>query len=190
LSDTNPGFQPFGFAGGIYDNDTKLVRFGARDYDPVTGRWTAKDPIYFAGGDTNLYGYVQNNPVNFIDPSGLDTWVGTGTVYEWFFLIYGESSAHVTLTNLSTCEEVQLDIKSWRLGLGASVGTSAFSMWIPDGPHTGAELVGKSAGGGFSAFVGGSFAKTPHNTTSYTYGKGIGKGIAGYAESSTTTIAE
>ena len=71
LSDTNPGFQPFGFAGGIYDQDTKLVRFGARDYDPETGRWTAKDPIYFAGGDTNLYGYVQNNPVNYIDPLGL-----------------------------------------------------------------------------------------------------------------------
>ena len=34
LSDANPGFQPFGFAGGLYDPDTGLVRFGARDYDP------------------------------------------------------------------------------------------------------------------------------------------------------------
>ena len=33
--DTNPGFQPFGFAGGLYDPDTKVVRFGARDYDPI-----------------------------------------------------------------------------------------------------------------------------------------------------------
>lgn len=31
-SDTNPGFQPFGFAGGLYDPDTGLTRFGARDY--------------------------------------------------------------------------------------------------------------------------------------------------------------
>jgi RHS repeat-associated protein len=68
--DTNPGFQPFGFAGGLYDRDTNLVRFGARDYDPETGRWTAKDPIGFAGGDTNLYGYVLNDPVNLTDPSG------------------------------------------------------------------------------------------------------------------------
>jgi len=45
ILDTNPGFQPFGFAGGIYDRDTGLVRHGARDYDPETGRWTAKDPI-------------------------------------------------------------------------------------------------------------------------------------------------
>lgn len=71
LSDSNPGFQFIGFAGGIYDADTKLVKFGARDYDPETGRWTLKDPIMFEGGDTNLYGYVANDPVNFIDPSGL-----------------------------------------------------------------------------------------------------------------------
>jgi len=44
LLDTNPGFQPFGYAGGLYDLHTGLVRFGARDYDPETGRWTAKDP--------------------------------------------------------------------------------------------------------------------------------------------------
>ncbi len=69
--DTNPGFQPFGFAGGLYDRDTGLVRFGARDYDPETGRWTAKDPILFAGGDSNLYGYVLGDPVNGIDSDGL-----------------------------------------------------------------------------------------------------------------------
>jgi RHS repeat-associated protein len=78
LTDTNPGFQPFGFAGGHYDVDTGLVRFGARDYDPQTGRWTAKDPILFAGGDTNLFGYVQNDPVNFVDPMGLERWPKPG----------------------------------------------------------------------------------------------------------------
>jgi RHS repeat-associated protein len=71
LSDTNPGFQPFGFAGGLYDPDTKLVRFGARDYDPATGRWTAKDPIGFWGADSNLYAYASGNPVNETDSYGL-----------------------------------------------------------------------------------------------------------------------
>jgi len=74
--DTNLGFQPFGFAGGLYDPDTGLVRFGARDYDPEVGRWTAKDPIDFDGGDANLYGYIWNDPINFADPSGLAC--GTG----------------------------------------------------------------------------------------------------------------
>jgi RHS repeat-associated protein len=68
--DTNPGFQPFGFAGGLYDPDTKLVRFGARDYDAEVGRWTSKDPIGFSAGDSNLYGYVLGDPLNFFDPGG------------------------------------------------------------------------------------------------------------------------
>ncbi len=70
LDDTNPGFQPFGFAGGLYDRDTGLVHFDARDYDPEVGRFTAKDPIGFDGGDTNLYAYAFNDPVSFVDPSG------------------------------------------------------------------------------------------------------------------------
>ncbi len=68
LLDTNPGLQPFGFAGGLYDPDTGLVRFGARDYDAETGRWTAKDPIRFGGG-INLYAYTTD-PVNQFDSTG------------------------------------------------------------------------------------------------------------------------
>jgi RHS repeat-associated protein len=72
IFDSNPSFPiPFSFAGGLQDRDTNLIRFGARDYDPTLGRWTAKDPIDFAGRDTNLYGYVMNDPVNFVDSFGL-----------------------------------------------------------------------------------------------------------------------
>ncbi len=45
--------------------------FGARDYSPETGRWTAEDPIGFWSGDINFYAYCANDPVNYIDPSGL-----------------------------------------------------------------------------------------------------------------------
>jgi RHS repeat-associated protein len=74
LSDSNPALTvPFGFAGGLHDRDTGLVRFGFRDYLPELGKWTAKDPIGFAGGDSNLFGYVENDPVNWVDPEGLWT---------------------------------------------------------------------------------------------------------------------
>ena len=69
-NDTNPGLTPFGFAGGLYDSNTGLVRFGARDYDASVGRWTSKDPIRFDGGSFNLYGYVLNDPVDLRDPFG------------------------------------------------------------------------------------------------------------------------
>ncbi len=71
LTDTNPGFTPFGFGGGLWDADTGLVRFGLRDYDPETGRWTTQDPIGLGGGDTNLYAYVGGDPINATDPTGL-----------------------------------------------------------------------------------------------------------------------
>jgi hypothetical protein len=44
-------------------------------YDPGIGRWISEDPIGFKAGDSNLYRYVANNPVNGTDPSGL--------VYGW-----------------------------------------------------------------------------------------------------------
>ena len=70
-ADSSPGFQPFGFAGGLYDPDTKLVRFGARDYDASVGRWTCKDPVAPRSGLLNQYSYVEGDPLNFRDPSGL-----------------------------------------------------------------------------------------------------------------------
>lgn len=70
IQDTNPGFQPFGFAGGIYDQSTGLVRFGARDYDPEIGRWTTKDPIKFQSAEPNFYEYSFNNPINLLDQNG------------------------------------------------------------------------------------------------------------------------
>jgi RHS repeat-associated protein len=74
IANTNPTYQPFGFAGGLYLRLPGLVKFGARYYDAEVGRWTTKDPIRFNGGDTNLYGYVASDPVNWIDPTGLKLW--------------------------------------------------------------------------------------------------------------------
>ncbi len=67
LTDTNPGWQPFGFAGGLWETASELVRFGARDYDLATGRWTAKDPLRFRAGQDNHYVYVDGSPANVAD---------------------------------------------------------------------------------------------------------------------------
>ena len=54
-----------------YDPDTGLVRFSSRDYSAETGQWTARDPLYFDGGQLSLYAYVRNDPLNYNDPLGL-----------------------------------------------------------------------------------------------------------------------
>jgi RHS repeat-associated protein len=60
----------FGYAGGLQDRDTGLIRFGARDYDPMVGRWTSKEPLGFNGSD-NFYSYCDGDPVNWVDVTGL-----------------------------------------------------------------------------------------------------------------------
>lgn len=70
--DTLPDlFLPIGFAGGLADPDTGLVRFGWRDYDPSVGRFTAPDPLGDTGGDHDLYDYCVDDPVSMNDPVGL-----------------------------------------------------------------------------------------------------------------------
>ncbi len=72
IEDSNPGFRvPLGFAGGLHDPDLGFVRFGWRDYDTFTSRWTAPDPLGDEGGDPDWYGYCLDDPVNGVDPLGL-----------------------------------------------------------------------------------------------------------------------
>jgi len=57
------------YTGREYDPETGLYYLRARYYDPNTGRFLNEDPIKFAGG-INFYRYVDNNPLNFTDPTG------------------------------------------------------------------------------------------------------------------------
>ena len=61
---------PLRFAGQVFDADTGLHYNYFRDYDPWTGRYIQSDPIGLGGG-LNTYGYVEGNPLRFIDPFGL-----------------------------------------------------------------------------------------------------------------------
>jgi len=69
---SDPDFiQPYTYTGREWDDETGLYFYRARYYNPSAGRFISKDPIGFNGGDVTLYGCVQNNPVNLIDPLGL-----------------------------------------------------------------------------------------------------------------------
>jgi|GEM_PF-1778018 RHS repeat-associated protein len=71
-SESNPAVDSlFHFTARPFDEDTQLQNNLNRWYDAHVGRWLSEDPIGFAGGDGNLYRYCTNNPVVYVDPSGL-----------------------------------------------------------------------------------------------------------------------
>ena len=63
--------QPFQYSTKRFDPDTGLAYFGYRFYAPAINKWIARDPLHESGG-INLYGYVGGNPLNYVDPFGLE----------------------------------------------------------------------------------------------------------------------
>ena len=116
LDDTAPAFTiPLGFAGGLHDRDTNLVRFGFRDYDPDTGRWTVKDPILCASGDIDFYSYCLANPISLVDSDGLNVAVDA---LRWF----GDPSV------LATVREV---VRVVAVGVAAGATVAATVLTAP-----------------------------------------------------------
>ena len=62
--------NPFQYTAREFDQETSLYYYRARYYDAETGRFISEDPMGFDAG-VNFYAYVENNPINYIDPSGL-----------------------------------------------------------------------------------------------------------------------
>ena len=66
--------------GREWDKETGLYYYRTRYYDPMEGRFISKDPLGFKGGDVNLFAYVGNQPINFVDPYGL--WRSPSVIYD------------------------------------------------------------------------------------------------------------
>ena len=96
--------NPFMFTGRYYEPLRGIYYYRARVYKPSIGRFLQPDPIGYKGG-LNLYSYCLNNPINYIDPYGLDVWIGErdlfhkninvgnpeGSYQSWSYRIKGKS---------------------------------------------------------------------------------------------------
>ncbi|GBC92738.1 tRNA nuclease WapA [bacterium HR15] len=110
--EVNPAYgtveQPFTWNGAYgYEWDcfanTNLYHVGAREYDPRTARWLQRDPIDVAGRHPNGYLYCGNEPVNDVDPTGMDT-----HVYEFaeYILVVTTIQFRGPNANQANCERV------------------------------------------------------------------------------------
>ena len=156
-TDQHPAFWlPIGFAGGLSDPDTGLVRFGLRDYDPAAGRFTAKDPSFFEGSPGNLYGYAGSDPISMRDPSGLFC-IGA-TLYDG---VGGGGQYCRKNGKSSICAEVGV-------GVGGGVAVDPFGDAQKDSLTMQAEIVAKW--GPLQAGVGGELDLDCFNTKGYVKG--------------------
>jgi len=112
VEDTNPGFQPFGYAGGIYDRDTGLVRFGARDW------WTAKDPAGIVADGFNVYSFVDGMPIDRFDPSGRAS------------CVYNIVAGSLTCTSSATGTTLTISVASGNNGSGSNCKNNPFCTHI------------------------------------------------------------
>lgn len=78
-SEENTVYNPFGYRGEYTDAESGLVYLRARMYDSETGRFMSEDP---AKAEFNWYVYCHNNPIKYIDPTGLDVYYFVNTEFK------------------------------------------------------------------------------------------------------------
>lgn len=74
--------NPYGFSTKEFSSQSGLIYFGARYYNPQTGRWLKPDPLGMVNGP-NLYAYCRNNPTNWLDPYGLFVFGHRPLEFKW-----------------------------------------------------------------------------------------------------------
>jgi len=91
------------YKGKRTDNEIGLVYFGKRYYDPEIGRWTSPDPLGEIDGP-NLYAYVKNNPIAYVDYFGLASEINDGNKDEFQEYFYGEYEPHCFCERHRNCK--------------------------------------------------------------------------------------
>ncbi len=122
------------FPGQYYDQETNLHYNMRRYYDPSLGRYITSDPIGLGAG-FNTYSYVSNNPINFIDPTGLIEWEGSAMQAGVAFFVGG---TFMRFNLKSECiDGKQGEVTVWAVGpaagFGGKVGITGSPITFEDG---------------------------------------------------------
>ncbi|WP_291330216.1 RHS repeat-associated core domain-containing protein [Desulfovibrio sp. UCD-KL4C] len=118
-----------GFAAGLADKDTGLVHLGYREYDPAIGRFITPDPLGFAGGDVDVYGYCLDDPINFHDRTGLAGKSEGKSGGKILDDVINSDSRNGNSHKSSTNDKVKSkNKKSYSLGIGANAAGFGFEV--------------------------------------------------------------
>jgi len=182
--------NPYQFTGRENDG-TSLYYYRARYYSPTFQRFASQDPIGFAGGGTNLYGYVWNDPADLIDPFGLWTIFLGGTISytengltvsgALGLVVDGEGNIGVALTSGIGSMAYGGDLSSGGL---LEVSKNAKNICDLQGPFAN---FGASAEGAGGEYFSGTSPDGPVNGFGFSWGPGIGAG-GGYSVTSTAIL--
>jgi RHS repeat-associated protein len=74
--------------GGRLDAATSPQNFRNRDYSPTLGRWLRPDPLSYNAGDSSLYRYVSNEPIEQLDPGGTEPPRALRDPTPYFYYLY------------------------------------------------------------------------------------------------------
>jgi len=121
--------QPFKYVGshGVLCEPSGLYYMKARYYDPETSRFISEDPIGLDAG-VNLYAYCNNNPINFVDPSGL-CWTGeTDWVDVWEDLAFNGLAGLISATQTRTFEDFDVYLHGTDAVSAANINVTGLRM--------------------------------------------------------------
>lgn len=190
-----------GFPGQYYDAETGLWYNGFRYYDSRVGKYIQSDPIGLAGG-INTYAYVGGNPVNLVDPLGLqgyptsqNPWTRIGNAYNYGMsyirgpdYVRGSVNAYVATGSITVARNGRVYVSGGvarnypsPLGLGANASVGYLNQC--DKPSDN-ELTNYLTGPGASVVgayrgIGGGIGWSPGAGTSTEVGVGLGGGVGG-----------
>ena len=185
---TRLGEQPiYGFAGGEREAEDELglMRFGARWYAPRVGRWVSPDPLFLEDPKqvvgkplaANLYGYVNNNPVNATDPDGLEP-------LGWDHQAAGGTVGDIGPAGTPADAAFRKAVGGSLLGLVAAPAVLAAASSAPV-----AAACGAVAGAASSAYAAAGSAVLTASVAAFQLGGRIASGVANVAGAVGTGIA-
>lgn len=93
--------NPWRFAEKRLDQKSGFIFFGLRFFDPAIGRWVSQDPAGYIDGP-NLYTYLHNNPLNYLDRYGLAAEKNSQNKFIQYFV--GEFETHCYCERHRTCK--------------------------------------------------------------------------------------